>query len=302
MNEVDAPTVDDRDTVATVEPAPARRVRRIPRSETRIADEATFVLHSYPYKETSLILDALTRHHGRVALVARGAKRPRSALRGVLLAFQPLSVAWIQGRARAINGVQGGNDLRTLTRAEWLGGLAPLRGEALMSGFYLNELIQKLLARDDPHQGLFDAYVAALEGLTSDGPAAPVLRRFETALLREAGYALHASHTVDGQAIDAEASYRYDAERGPLKIARAESRFDPRDDAVVAGKTLIDIHRDDYADPVTLLQAKRLMRFLLQHRLAGQVLHTRRMLLDLQSLEDGAEERFEEHQEASSTR
>ena len=261
---------------------PARK--RAPRSETRIADEAAFVLHSHPYKETSLIVDVLTRQYGRVALVARGAKRPRSALRGVLLAFQPLSIAWLQGRARPANATQGGSDLRTLTRAEWLGGLMPLRGEALMSGFYLNELIQKLLARDDPHERLFDAYVDALGALAQAGPAAPILRRFENALLREAGYALHASHAVDGEAIDAAAHYRYQPERGPLRI---EGRVDARDDAVVAGKTLIDIHQDDYRDPATLAQSKRLMRLLLQHHLAGQELHTRRMLLDLQALEEG---------------
>jgi len=290
---MDVLAVDDREVVAGLEAVAAKRGRGAPRSDTRIADEATFVLHSYPYKETSLIVDALTRHHGRVALVARGAKRPRSALRGVLLAFQPLSLAWIQARPRAVNGAHGGNDLRTLTRAEWLGGLAPLRGEALMSGFYLNELILKLLPRDDPHEGLFDAYVEALEGLAADVSAAPILRRFETALLREAGYALHASHTVAGEAIEARVTYRYDPERGPLKIARGESRADPRDDAVIFGKTLIDMHHDDYADPATLAEAKRLMRFLLQHHLAGQVLHTRRMLLDLQSLEQGADARAE---------
>ena len=279
-----AAAASDETAVAVQASAARKRTVRAPRSETRIADEAAFVLHSHPYKETSLIVDVLTRHHGRVALVARGAKRPRSALRGVLLAFQPLSVAWLQGRARAVNGAQGGGDLRTLTRAEWLGGLMPLRGEALMSGFYLNELIQKLLARDDPHEGLFDAYVEALAALAANGPAAPILRRFENALLREAGYALHASHTVDGIPIDPAASYRYQPERGPLPI---DGRVDARDDAVVAGKTLIDIHHDDYHDPMTLAQSKRLMRFLLQHHLAGQELHTRRMLLDLQALEEG---------------
>ncbi len=262
--------------------APARTAGR---SETRIADEPAFVLHGYPYKETSLIVDVLTREHGRVALVARGAKRPRSALRGLLLAFQPLTVSWLQGRARAVTGGQGGGDLRTLTRAEWLGGLRPLRGEALMSGFYLNELVQKLLARDDPHECLFDAYHDALEALSGERPAAPVLRAFEAILLREAGYAVQLTHDVDGAAIDAAATYRYVPERGPLGVDGA-----PRGeaDAVVLGKTLLDIDAGDYGDPATLTQAKRLMRHLLQHHLAGQVLHTRRMALDLQSLEDGA--------------
>jgi DNA repair protein RecO (recombination protein O) len=283
--------IDDADLAVVAEPMvearpAAKRKPRAPRSETRIADEAAFVLHGYPYKETSLIVDVLTRHHGRVALVARGAKRPRSALRGVLQAFQPLTISWVQGRARAVTGASGG-DLRTLTRAEWLGGLKPLRGEALMSGFYLNELIQKLLARDDPHERLFDAYLQTLGALSDDHSAAPVLRNFETVLLREAGYAVQVAQTIAGEPIDPQAQYRYVPERGPMRIVRAsDQRGDP--DAFVIGKTLLDIDRDDYADPVTLAQSKRLMRHLLQHHLAGQVLHTRRMLLDLQSLEEGA--------------
>lgn len=296
MTEVAEPTVapDAVDVPAvageTIDAAPAapsepRRPRRAPRSETRIADEAAFVLHGHPYKETSLIVDVLTRHHGRVALVARGAKRPRSALRGVLLAFHPLAVSWTQGRAGATAGPQPASDLKTLTRAEWLGGLKPLRGEALMSGFYVNELVQKFLARDDPHEGLFDAYVAALAALADDRPIAPILRRFETALLRESGYALHADRTVDGHLLEPAAHYRYAPERGPLFVA---GEADLRDDAVVAGKTLLDIDRDDYDDPVTLAQAKRLMRHLLAHHLAGQTLHTRRMLLDLQALDEGS--------------
>jgi DNA repair protein RecO (recombination protein O) len=284
VDDVDVALAAEAMGVLDTAPRPASKGRRAPRSETRIADEAAFVLHSYPYKETSLIVDALTRHHGRVALVARGAKRPRSALRGMLLAFQPLSISWVQSRARAVSGSQGGNDLRTLTRAEWLGGLKPLRGEALMSGFYLNELIQKLLARDDPHERLFDAYLETLAALSDNQSAAPVLRNFEIVLLREAGYAVHAEHAIDGKPIDPLLHYRYLPERGPMAVDR-DSEGDA--DAVISGKTLLDIDRDDYTDPVTLAQSKRLMRYLLQHHLSGQLLQTRRMVLDLQSLEEG---------------
>ncbi|MEO8937613.1 MAG: DNA repair protein RecO, partial [Burkholderiaceae bacterium] len=273
------------DSPIAAEPPPPRRVRRAPRSESRFVDEAAFVLHGYPYKETSLIVDVLTRHHGRVALVARGAKRPRSALRGVLLAFQPLTVSWIQGRARAVAGGQGGNDLRTLTKAEWLGGLRPLRGEALMSGFYLNELVQKLLARDDPHEKLFDAYLHTLGALSEDRPAAPALRSFEAVLLREAGYGVQGAHAADGATIDPLALYRYVPERGPMRITPADGAGDAGairgggdSDTVVVGRTLLDIDADDFSDATTLAQSKRLMRHLLQHHLAGQVLHTRRMV------------------------
>ena len=267
-------------------PLRAPRKPRLPRSETRIADEPAFVLHSYPYKESSLILDTLTRHHGRIALVARGAKRPRSALRGVLLAFQPLTIGWLQARSRAVSATHG-TDLRTLTRAEWQGGMKPLFGDALMSGFYLNELVQKLVARDDPHERLFDAYLEALDALSDDRPAAPVLRRFEVELLREAGYAVQTEHAIDGQPIDPDGRYRYLAERGPMLVDR-DADVDAGADATVDGRTLIDLERGTCSDPVVLAQAKRLLRHLLQHHLAGQVLQTRRVLLDLQSLDEGS--------------
>ncbi len=293
---VESATESEVETGAPQRVAPRAR-SRAPRSETRIGDEAAFVLHSYPYKETSLIVDALTRHHGRVALVARGAKRPRSALRGVLLAFSPLTISWVQARSRAatsaITSAHGGSDLRTLTRAEWTGGLPPLRGDALMSGFYLNELIQKLLARDDPHEALFDAYHEALAALADDdGPAAPVLRHFEGVLLRGAGYALRLSQTASGEAVESTAFYRYVPEQGPIRVDGDDghpfaNRGAGDDDTLILGKTLLDIEAEDYSDPVTLAQAKTLMRFVLQHHMQGQVLHTRRMMLDLQSLEEG---------------
>ncbi len=136
-----------------------------------------FVLHSYPYKETSLIIDVLSRDHGRIALVAKGAKRPHSALRGVLQTFQPLSLSW-----------SGKGEIRTLTGAEWVGGLLPLEKDALLCGFYLNELLLKFLARDDPHPPLFAHYVDTLNQLAHGEPAPIVLRKFERALLKETGF------------------------------------------------------------------------------------------------------------------
>ena len=137
-----------------------------------------FVLHSYPYKETSLIVDVFTRDYGRIALVAKGAKRPLSKLRGVLQTFQPLSLSW-----------SGKSEIRTLISAEWVGGLPPLEKSALLCGFYLNELLVKLVARDDPHPALFDHYVATLNQLAHQEPAPIVLRQFERALLKETGVA-----------------------------------------------------------------------------------------------------------------
>src|SRR5690349_4775034 len=137
-------------------------------SRRRADHEAGFVVHTYPYKETSLIVEAFTRRFGRVALLARGARRPRSAMRGVLLSFHPLQLSW-----------SASAELGNLIRAEWAGALRPLRGRALMCGFYLNELLLRLLPREDPHEGLFEAYDRALADLAGGTDIAAVLRRFE---------------------------------------------------------------------------------------------------------------------------
>src|SRR5215213_8884113 len=123
-------------------------------SRRRVEHEPGYVLHTYAYKETSLIIEAFTRRYGRVALLARGARRPRSAMRGVLLSFHPLRLSW-----------SGSADLANLVSAEWAGGIPLLGGRGLMCGFYVNELLLRLLPRDDAHEALFDAYAEALGGL-----------------------------------------------------------------------------------------------------------------------------------------
>nr|WP_323744938.1 DNA repair protein RecO [Noviherbaspirillum malthae] len=241
---------------------------RTPEKEIRIAGQPAFVLHSYPYKETSLIVDVFTRDYGRVALVAKGAKRPHSKLRGVLQTFQPLSVGWT-GKA----------EIKTLTDAEWIGGLLPLEKSALLCGFYLNELLMKLVARDDPHPSLFDHYVSTLNQLAHDEPPPIVLRKFERSLLKETGVASEFRLSSEtGEAIVATDTYVVDPEQGP-RTPRADDMA-PR----VSGKTLLDMEREDYSDSNTQLQSKFLMRFLLAHHLGGAPLNTRQILLDLMQL------------------
>jgi DNA repair protein RecO (recombination protein O) len=247
---------------------PTARRSKIPEKEHRISAQPGFVLHSYPYKETSLIVDVFSRDYGRIALVAKGAKRPHSKLRGVLQTFQPLSVGW-----------SGKSEVRTLTAAEWVGGLLPLEKSALLCGFYLNELLVKLLARDDPHPALFDHYVAAMNQLAHDEPAPIVLRKFERALLKETGVATDFTVcTSTAQAVDPLQTYVVDPERGP-RIARAADRW-----PCVFGKTLLDMERQDYSDAVTQSQSKQLMRFLLAHHLGSMQLNTRQILIDLMQL------------------
>ncbi|MGE8476132.1 MAG: DNA repair protein RecO, partial [Paraburkholderia hospita] len=228
-----------------------------------------FVLHSYPYRETSLIVDVLSRDHGRIALVAKGAKRPHSALRGVLQTFQPLSLAW-----------SGKSEMRTLTGAEWVGGMLPLAGDALLCGFYVNELLVKFLAREDPHPQLFHHYVVTLTRLAHDEPPVQVLRSFERVLLRETGYAMSLNRTVARKAVVPEGRYVFDPERG----VREASDEHPSNWPVIIGQTLLDMEQDDYHRAQTVAQSKTLMRFLLNTYLGGTPLATRQILIDLQNL------------------
>jgi DNA repair protein RecO (recombination protein O) len=248
--------------------APPPRRSRIPVRDTRINGQPAFVLHSYPYKETSLIVDLFTRDYGRIAVVAKGAKRPLSKLRGVLQTFQPLSVSW-----------SGKSELRTLIDAEWVGGMLPIERTALLCGFYLNELLVKLLARDDPHRALFDHYISTLNELAHDEPAQIALRKFERALLKETGVAADLKRsTTTRETVEAALDYVVDPEKG-AREARVSDVW-----PVVTGKTLLDMEREDYADPATQAQSKQLMRFLLAHHLGGVPLNTRQILIDLMQL------------------
>ena len=149
----------------------------------RVQDEPAFVLHRHDWSEASLILEVFSRHHGRVALVAKGVKRPSSQFRPVLLPLQPLRLGW-----------GGDAEVRTLKSAHWQGGHVMPSGDALLAGCYLNELVLKLLARDDPHPGVFDHYARAVAALAQSAQAldawagqAGVLRAFELLLLRDLG-------------------------------------------------------------------------------------------------------------------
>jgi DNA repair protein RecO (recombination protein O) len=232
----------------------------------RVDHEPGYVLHTYPYKETSLIVEVFTRRFGRVALAARGARRPRSAMRGVLLSFHPLRLSF-----------GASPTLGNLFSAEWAGALQPLAGQALMCGFYLNELLLRLLPREDPHEALFDAYGGALSRLAQDPGA--VLRGFERRLLAELGYAPLLERDAASRPIDPEGLYVYEPERGPVPVNGARS-----DVLVVRGRTLLDVAADDYRSPTTREEARELMRALIGERLHGQVLHTRTVLRELSDL------------------
>jgi DNA repair protein RecO (recombination protein O) len=250
-------------------PAAGARARRV--SDTRVDQQPAFVLHSYPWRETSLILDALTRDYGRVALVARGAKRPTSQFRGLLAPFAPVSVSW-----------SGRTEIRSLVRAEWVGGLAPLRGEELLAAFYLNELLVRLLARDDPHEVLFFSYAHALRALSLDRPQREqALRGFEMDLLREIGVAPSFDAAADGSAIVPGTWYRVDPEQGVRALGAAAT---PGTDYCVSGRSLQALACRDLPAVAASKDARALLRQLIGYHLRGRPLNTQRILADLRRL------------------
>jgi DNA repair protein RecO (recombination protein O) len=246
----------------------------------RISDEPAFVLHRYDWSESSLILEVFTRHHGRVALVAKGAKRPSSNFRPVLLPLQPLHVAF-----------GGDAEIRTLKGAEWVGGQVMPTGDALLSGYYLNELVLRLLARDDPHPQLFDAYAAAVAVLGSEHGEAlePALRAFELLLLREIGLlpALDAQ-TLTLAPLDPDARYALVAEAGLIAVGDDDER------PALSGVHWLALQRGldnpapfhataREAAPVNA-ELKPQLRALLHYHCGVGTLRTRQLMIDLQSL------------------
>ncbi|HRK56929.1 MAG TPA: DNA repair protein RecO [Burkholderiaceae bacterium] len=249
------------------------KVRRQGVSESRIDQQPAFVLHTTPWRETSLIVEVLTRDFGRMGLVARGAKRPTSHFRGLLTPFSPIAVSW-----------SGRGDIKTLIRVDWLGGLSALCGDALLAAFYLNELLVRLLARADAHEALFSAYQRALHDLArADKESLEAgLRRFELDLLREAGWLPALEHTPDGEPIVVDGLYRLDPHSGPRRVLAQEgARADPW---VVSGAALHALARRCWPDVKLATQCRHLLRALIAHHLDGRPLNTRRIFQDLKRL------------------
>lgn len=243
---------------------------------------SAYVLHQYDWSETSLILDLFTRESGRLAVAAKGAKRPYSQLRGVLLPFQRLSVNLGRGTEDA--------EVHTLRAAEWAGGAPMPRGAALFSGFYLNELLLRLLARQDPHAALFDAYAQVLPvlALADEARSQAALRAFELILLRETGLLPELnSVTLTLQPVRAEAPYALRADAGIAPAAADEpalpgARWVALQAALDHGS--VDALRAECALSLPALRGG--LRTLLQYHLGSPMLRTRQVMADVRKLLD----------------
>lgn len=252
----------------------------------RVSHEPAYVLHRYDWSESSVILEAFTRHHGRIALVAKGAKRPSSNFRPVLLPLQPLQLNY-----------GGDAEIRTLKAAEWMGGHVMPTGESLLSGYYVNELLLRLLARDDAHEALFDAYAGVVEVLAGEhtgaqaATQAAAIRAFELLLLREVGLL----PTLDAQTLTL--TPLTDSERYTL-LPEAGLRQAGDDETALAGADWQALQRalDDRAPFTATLRCvatlntgsnaalRTQLRILLNYHCGVSTLRTRQMMRDLQAL------------------
>jgi len=245
----------------------------------RISNEPAYVLHRYDWSESSLILDVFTRQYGRVALVARGAKKPSSSFRPILLPLQPLHIAF-----------GGDAEIRNLKSAEWQGGHVMPTGDALLSGYYLNELLMRLLAREDAHPLLFDAYAATVQLLASQNPDTLqlALRAFELRLLRDIGLLpLLDAEAATLAPLAPHARYVLVPESG-LRLAHEDDRASlPGEQWQVlqqslGGKALFSDTLQACIPGAAALKSQ--LRALLHYHCGVRVLKTRQMMMDLQAL------------------
>lgn len=229
----------------------------------RFQDQA-YVLHSRAYRNTSLIVEVLTREHGRLSLVAKGAKRGNSPLAGKLQPYQLLFLEW-----------GGQNELQTLYKAEThTRSHKPLAGDALYHGFYLNELLMRLLHRHDAHPELFDDYAVCLQSLVQSDYKDVPLRYFELQLLESLGYAVNLLQDVrNDKAVSPDRVYYYIIEQGPIADEGSEM-----DALRVSGETLQALAVHNLSQDRHRNEAKLLMRSVLDHYLGDRPLKARELM------------------------
>lgn len=227
---------------------------------TRIALTACYILHQRPYRETSLLVDVFAREHGRMTLVARGARRHGNRSASLYQPMCALHIAWTQrGEMGTVTAIEAAAPARLPT------------GRRLIAAFYLNELLVRLLHRHEAHPELFDAYARALAELAGNGAEERTLRIFEKHLLLSLGYGLVLDHDVDtGAPLDAAGVYHYARDRGPSRGRPPADR-----DIPVSGAALLALHREQFDDAGHVQECKRLMRALLADQLGDRPLASR---------------------------
>lgn len=227
--------------------------------------QAVWILHTRPFRNSSLLVELFSRTHGRFSVVANSARGPKSRYKGILQPFRELLVGW-----------SGKRELKTLGHVELQGLPYRLQGARLFCAYYLNELLMHLLAKDDSYESLYDVYQQTLQQLQDNQNDVELcLRYFEKRLLIELGYGLAFDHDVSSQSrIDADGYYSLVADRGffPVVSTQHEQAM------VFKGQHLLAISQDDYSDPVVKADAKRIMRYLIGCQLGNKTLHSRELI------------------------
>ncbi len=231
----------------------------------RVQQQPAYILHRRPFRDSSQILDIVTRDHGRIALVARGSRSSKSRLAGILRPFLPLSVSWV---ARG--------DLGTLTGAEAAGAPGGIHGDAMFSAFYVNELLLNFLHRHDPQPEIYALYDEVIAALASATDIAACLRSFELQLLGLLGYAVsfHDDARSD-RALDPDRCYTYRVEQGPVAVERRSGPM------LFSGEVLLAIQAHEFDRPEIVRAASRLLREIINHHLGGKELNSRKVLIEL---------------------
>jgi DNA repair protein RecO (recombination protein O) len=251
----------------------------------KVLMQPAYVLHQRAYRDTSALLELFSPEYGRVGVIARGVKSAKSRWRGVLQPFQPLLVSWNQR-----------GELGTLTAAEAQGPPLTIAPDLIASGFYLNEILLRLLERDEGQLELFGCYDEALRGMaeiTSQDNSRPValeilLRQFEMRLLAALGYGLVLNHEVGTESpLQAEQEYIYQLEHGPVKVEAVFANVSNASDSIeeeyrygtrISGGTLLALHEGDFSDERVRLESKRLLRGVLGHYLGSKPLQSRNLV------------------------
>lgn len=244
----------------------------------RVLLQPAYVLHQRAYRDTSAILELFTPEQGRVGVIAKGVRGNKPRWRGLLQNFQPLLVSYSQR-----------GELGLLTEAEAQGSALTVNPRFIASGFYLNEILLRLLQRHDAQLELFGWYDTALRELATLGVSEDaqvdlemILRRFETRLLTSLGYGLVLDHDVNSAApVEAEKAYLYFLEQGPVLFAADTASMDNSEayaGVKISGRTLLDMQASNFSTASTRREAKQLLRAMLGHYLGPKPLQSRRLL------------------------
>jgi DNA repair protein RecO (recombination protein O) len=242
-------------------------------TEQRVLMQPAYVLHQRAYRDTSALIELFTPEHGRLGVVAKGVRGAKSRWRGVVQIFQPLLVSWSQR-----------GELGTLIAAEAQGAALSPAPAFIASGFYLNEILMRLLIRHDPQLELFGWYDAALRSIAEISPADVeanlaleiILRGFELQLLATLGYGLVLDHEVErGAPVRADQRYHYHIDHGPVLAGESQ---DSETALSIGGSSLLALQAGDLSDDTTRREAKRLLRAVLARHLGNKPLHSRELM------------------------